>query len=219
MLSFSHQAVMLASTAAFLGFSHTIIGPDHYVPFIAMSKARKWSMHKTFWITTACGFGHILSSVLLGFLGIALGTALSFIDAFEEMRGEVAAWVLLAFGFTYLVWGVHRAIKKKHHHHHHHHGKDKSDITPWILFTVFFFGPCEPLIPILMYPAATESFAMLFLVVALFSITTVATMLCVVMLAVRGISLVNFSRFAHYDHAIAGFTIFSSGAAIKFLGL
>jgi nickel/cobalt exporter len=30
----------LTGLAAFLGFFHTLIGPDHYIPFIMMAAAR-----------------------------------------------------------------------------------------------------------------------------------------------------------------------------------
>ena len=39
-----------------------------------------------------------------------------------------------------------------------------------ILFTIFVFGPCEPLIPILMYPAAKSSVAGMLLVAGVFSV-------------------------------------------------
>jgi len=54
-----------------------------------------------------------------------------------------------------------------HGHKHAHHGSHAhvheegsgANITPWALFIIFVLGPCEPLIPILMYPAAKQSFA------------------------------------------------------------
>ncbi len=50
-------------------------------------------------------------------------------------------------------------------------------MTPWVLFVIFLLGPCEALIPLLMFPAATESWATLFLVTGTFGLATVATML------------------------------------------
>ena len=47
----TQEMILLLSTAAFLGFFHTLLGPDHYLPFIVMGKARQWSMAKTTWIT------------------------------------------------------------------------------------------------------------------------------------------------------------------------
>ena len=48
---------ILLLTAASIGFVHTIIGPDHFLPFIMISKARSWSFQKTIFITLLCGMG------------------------------------------------------------------------------------------------------------------------------------------------------------------
>ena len=63
----------LIITAVSIAFFHTILGPDHYLPFIMMSWARKWSALKTSIITLLCGIGHIGSSVVLGLIGVAMG--------------------------------------------------------------------------------------------------------------------------------------------------
>jgi len=82
-------------------FLHTLFGPDHYLPFIVMKKARNWSFAKTLSITIACGLGHVLSSVVLGLIGIAAGIALMKLEVFESFRGNIAAWALIGFGFAY----------------------------------------------------------------------------------------------------------------------
>ena len=40
----SPETTVLALTAAAIAFVHTLLGPDHYLPFVAMAKARGWSM-------------------------------------------------------------------------------------------------------------------------------------------------------------------------------
>ncbi len=60
------EIAILCGTAASIGLLHTLLGPDHYLPFIVMSRARRWTMTRTALITLACGIGHVLSSVLLG---------------------------------------------------------------------------------------------------------------------------------------------------------
>jgi len=205
-----------------------------------MSKARKWSLPKTSIITILCGIGHVLSSVLLGFIGIGLGIAVFKLEAIEAFRGDIAAWFLLIFGFTYFVWGLRRAIRNrphKHFHEHHdedahahvhahsaehvhpHEAKAKTNITPWILFTIFVFGPCEPLIPILMYPAAKGNMASVIMVTTVFGITTISTMLAMVMVFSFGLAKLPLRRLERYSHALAGLVIFLCGGAIKFLGL
>ena len=236
---------ILMGTALFIGFFHTITGPDHYLPFIMMSKARRWSTAKTAWLTVVCGLGHVLSSIVLGFIGVTFGIALIKLEIIESFRGDLAAWLLMIFGFVYFVWGIWRAMKNKKHTHvhmhedgnphehvHSHHDahmhvhEGKRNITPWVLFTIFIFGPCEPLIPILMYPAVRMPNAMtgqnivwLSLIVFLFAAATIGTMLAMVMISLRGLSFLPLKRIERYTHAVAGATILLCGVSIIFLGL
>jgi nickel/cobalt transporter (NicO) family protein len=231
---------ILLITALSLGFIHTVLGPDHYLPFVAMAGARKWPKLKTFLVTFLCGLGHIFSSVAIGAVGITFGIAVFKLEGIEAARGDLAAWLLLIFGFTYCVWGIRRAIANKPHTHLHphknnlvhvhqhshsdehvhvHQNKAKPSLTPWILFTIFVFGPCEPLIPLLMYPAAKGNSWVVVGVVAAFGASTIATMLVMVFSLSFSVSKLPIARFERYSHALAGFVIFLSGGAIKFLGL
>ncbi|MFH1594664.1 MAG: hypothetical protein ABID09_08215 [Candidatus Omnitrophota bacterium] len=287
---------VLYITAASLGFVHTVFGPDHYLPFIVMGRAREWSLAKTLWITFLCGIGHILGSVLLGMMGIAFGIGVMRLEALEEIRGNLAAWVLIGFGLAYFVWGLRRAIRYRSHRHKHlhpppqetpalageecgssasafaewhsrsasadksarcrledggrmprrssksegglHSGDDRhahghvhtgghshvhdkngKNITPWILFTIFVLGPCEPLIPLLMYPASKSSMTGLVWVTAIFGVVTVLTMISIVLLMSLGVNLIPLGKLERYTHALAGATILLSGLAIQFLGL
>jgi sulfite exporter TauE/SafE len=102
----------------------------------------------------------------------------------------------------------------------HIHARERAaNFTPWILFTVFVFGPCEPLIPILMYPAAKSSLSGLVLVTAVFGLVTIMTMLSVVLVSSLGMNLLPVGRLERYSHALAGATVCLSGLAIRFLGL
>jgi sulfite exporter TauE/SafE len=235
----SNEIVILAGTAASIGFIHTISGPDHYLPFIVLAKARRWSALKTAIITFLCGIGHILSSIILGFIGIFLGVAVFKLEAIESSRGEWAAWLLIIFGFTYFIWGIHRAIRWKPHIHSHPHLEENShshshshtmehshvhyrqevNLTPWVLFIVFVFGPCEPLIPLIIYPAAKHNMMAVVTISSIFALTTISTMLCIVLSAYFGLSRLPVRNLERYSHALAGLVIFLCGGAIKFLGL
>ena len=235
----SNHILVIAGTAVTLGFVHTVLGPDHYLPFIVMSRARNWSLPKTLFISFLCGLGHVLSSIVLGFAGIALGVAVLKLENIESFRGGVAAWLLIGFGFAYFIWGLHRAIKNRPHkhihmhadgatHEHEHvhesdhahvHEKKKTNITPWILFTVFVFGPCEPLIPLVMYPAANHNISGVILVALTFGLVTILTMLTIIAVMSLGVSFVKLGKLERYAHAIAGAMIFISGLSVQFLGL
>ena len=250
---------ILLWTALSLGFFHTVLGPDHYLPFVVMNKAGKWSNFKTFWVVLLAGVGHVGSSVVIGLIGIFLGYGLEKIVFFESYRGNIAAWVLVAFGLVYMVWGIRKAFRNKPHTHLHFHSsgdshshvhnhtsghfhvhaglqldmhphngnephshepsKTKADLTPWIIFTIFAFGPCEPLIPLLMYPAAKSSTASLIVITVAFGSITILTMLSIVFLSILGLKKLAFDKLERYSHALAGGTIMASGLAFVFLGL
>jgi nickel/cobalt transporter (NicO) family protein len=236
----SRESYILMLTAASIGFIHTLLGPDHYVPFIVLSKARQWTQRKTAFITVLCGIAHVGSSVVIGIIGIALGIALNRLVDIEATRGEIAAWLMIAFGFAYLVWGIKQSVKHKKHSHlhlhtdgtahyhlhehqddhtHFHRKTDYKELTPWILFTIFVFGPCEPFIPLFLYPAARNNLTDIILVTLAFTIATVGTMVTVVSFAAYGIRFLPRISMDRYVHAIAGGTIFLCGIGIKFLGL
>ena len=242
------EIFILSLTAASIGFMHTLFGPDHYLPFVVLSKARKWSRIKTIWITILCGLGHVGSSVVIGFIGIAAGVALSKLTYFESVRGNIAGWLFIGFGLAYALWGLRRAYKNKPHTHPHFHlngekhvhehthftehthlhdnnvnveseKMDYKSLTPWVLFVIFVLGPCEPLIPLLMFPALKHSLIGVISVSTVFSLITIATMTTIVLLMTTGIKFIKFEKLEKYTHALAGAAIFFSGVAIQFLGL
>jgi nickel/cobalt exporter len=233
------STLLLAGTAVTIGFIHTIVGPDHYIPFIVMGEARRWTIRRTMLITFLCGLGHVLSSVVVGFIGIAAGISLSKLEFFESFRGNIAAWLLIVFGLVYMLVSLRSLYRKKkhvhvHHHtdgidHEHEHGhfsghshihlESKKNMTPWILFLIFVLGPCEPLIPIVMYPAAENNIHGVIIVSLLFSVVTIATMMSVVLAFRLGLSRINLRPLESYVNVIAGATILVSGLAIQFLGL
>jgi nickel/cobalt exporter len=238
----SQELKALTLTAASIGFLHTLLGPDHYLPFIMMSWARKWSAAKTVVITLVCALGHIGSSVVLGLVGVALGLAVAGLEGVESLRGNLAAWLLIAFGLAYFIWGLRLVYRSKPHQHAHPHLQDAAHphlhphthlgehthvhdldtaktLTPWVLFVIFVFGPCEPLIPLLMYPAAQTGFLDLLIVTAVFGSVTAATMLAAVLLGRAGVDFLPIRKVQRYSHALAGASILLCGLAIQFLGL
>ena len=245
---------LLILTAASIGFIHTLLGPDHYVPFVAMGAARRWTTRRTLWITSLCGLGHVLGSVAIGMVGIGIGVSLHRLEWLEGLRGDAAAWLLTGFGLAYLAWGLKKAWRARPHTHPHFHGdgslhehrhghegphlhphlplqphghlhphphvelKVARSVTPWALFVIFVLGPCEPLIPVLMYPASQHSVWGTVAVVLAFGAATIATMLAVVYLATRGLERLPLDTAERYSHAFAGAALSLCGLGIVFLG-
>jgi len=234
-----NEAQILLLNAASIAFLHTILGPDHYVVFTAMGKARKWSLTKTIRVTLVCGAGHVLSSVLIGVVGLLLGAQLLSLVEIEGVRGSIAGWALLAFGLMYFAWGlrqsgrarrhshvhVHEDVVHDHEHDHHrdhlhvHDSASKSTITPWAIFIIFVLGPCEALIPLFMYPAAQHNPALVVAVATVFGTVTLLTMVAAVAVTTVGIQRVKLPALGRWEHAVAGASVAVCGGAITFIGL
>ncbi len=214
---------ILLASAISIGFIHTLIGPDHYLPFIVISKARDWSTSRTLFVTIACGIGHVLSSVTIGAVGIGLGLTAGRLEGIESIRGDIASYALIAFGIAYGTWGIWSG--RRGHAHDHMHGSKHLDyssrrsITLWTLFIIFVLGPCEPLIPLLMFPAAAYDWYGLISVTIVFGVTTIIAMTAAVYAGIRGLWSLKFGRLERYIHALAGGVIAASGAAINIFGL
>jgi len=285
MISMTDSTSLLYSSALTLALVHTLLGPDHYLPFIAMSRAGKWSLAKTIFVTVICGIGHVLSSMVIGVIGIIFGLAVLQLESVESFRNELSGFLMIGFGLIYLVWGVRYVIRNKphthwhvhadgtiHNHNHTHtdehlhvHSHDEirlsgnaiienegrilenraatvrermvdsnhsfkhnksSVFTPWILFTIFLFGPCELLIPLLMYPAARSDIWLVIGVVLIFGITTVATMTFIVVAVHISISQEfvhrilgtnHFQKYGRFGHAVAGFVVLLCGTTMVLL--
>ena len=83
----------------------------------------------------------------------------------------------MSFGLAYLAWGLRRAeecasLARPSPHertrprpwaqargeHVHVHDGGATRMTPWVIFVIFVLGPCEPIIPVVVYPAVKELF-------------------------------------------------------------
>jgi hypothetical protein len=239
------ELISLGIPAVSIGFMHCLCGPDHYVPFVAMSRVGLWSLRKTLLITMLCGVGHVLGSVTLAFIGVALGLILSQLEELESFRGDIAAWLLLGFGIAYTLWGIYHAARYSasdggsvqlasgqppandlsarpavgDHGRAAELMQRTGQFTPWVLFVIFLLGPCEPLIPMLMVPASQANIFGVMWVTLLFGLTTLLTMTTLVALIYLGLFSVPMPSLRQWGHALAGTVVIACGASILWLGL
>jgi len=238
----------LVSTAASIALLHTLIGIDHSLPFVVLGRSRGWSLRRTLAITALCGLAHVLSSIALGAVGIGLGVAIGKLEWIESTRGGWAAWLLIGFGGAYAVHSLLRNARGRVHSHRHSHGHKHGHgyehgyehehehdhqhaehrhpheaqhgaPTAWALFLIFAFGPCEPLIPLLMAPAALHHAGWVAAVAGVFGVVTLLTMLLTVSAGYLGLSKLRLGALERHADTFAGVAIASSGLAIQVLGI
>ena len=230
------ELILLFTTTASVAFFHTVMGPDHYVPFIALGKNKSWSLQKMCLVVIACALGHAVGSILLGLVGIYFGLELQVLSSFEGNRVVFAAWAMIAFGLIYGSWGLKKAfLRRPHEHWHAHDGVfhshqhvhdekhthihnpydlDKRDSSAWALFIIFILGPCEPLIPLMMLPAANKSVIGVIGVIAIFFLVTLITMLGVVIVGFYSLNRARFDFFSRFGSTLTGGSIAACGLLV-----
>ena len=212
----NHEIISFLSITVAVAIIHTLLGPDHYAPLAAFAKAQHWTKRKIVWITSFCGLGHILSSVVLGSIGVFLNFSLEKWKIVNSLRQEIAAWLWIAAGVFYLVW----AMKDWYRHKcgsDAFPGGNKTGAREWIFFVIFVLGPCEPLILLMQHPIVRGSLSVGLLVAGIFGVTTILTMMVSVLALSAGLDSFPGLKGNYAHFAAAGIMIFC-GAGMKFLG-
>jgi hypothetical protein len=111
----------LIAAAAGVGFGHAIM-PDHWVPLAVVARTRRYPMARLARLSGLAGLAHVLVSLLLGGLTIAVG--LQFRSTVEHAQNLIVGGVLLATG---LAFGALELSGRGHsHEHERHHGHGES---------------------------------------------------------------------------------------------
>lgn len=228
----------LMISAVTVGLIHTVLGVDHTVPFIALGRAHRWPMPRLLGFTLVCGLGHIAASIVLGGVGIAMGLSLNQLGLWETRRGQITSWLLIGFGITYTTWAFYRTLRNKPHTHPHLHNNgtfhahihshtqehihfhdepSPKSITAWTLFLLLVFGPCEPLIPLIMAAYTAGGWLTTLVIISAFGLATLVSMLLLVGLGAYGLSLTHLGSLERHTHILAGLVILITGFCVKYL--
>jgi hypothetical protein len=120
----------ILAAAAGVGFGHAIL-PDHWVPLAVLGRTRRYPLARVARLSSLAGIAHVLVSVILGGVIIAIG--LQFRSAIEHVEGTIVGGLLIATGIGFLVveltgHGHHHSHDHAHDHHStHEHGNDPAD--------------------------------------------------------------------------------------------
>lgn len=217
----SSDIFMFAAVAALIGAGHTLVNPAHYLPFAAIGKSRNWGIGRTLRLVLACGAGHAVSSLSVALVGIFCGAGVGVLSDLDIVRGNFVKWAFFVFAAAYFIVGLYRGFSGAVHLHCDGTacvasdgcnkapkvGANFSDRTNfWALFLIFTFGPCEVLLPLVMYPAAGGEWLGAFAVAAAFSLATIATMAAAVAALMAGLNVLKFdtSFLARWGTAATG---------------
>lgn len=164
---------VLLSAAAATGVVHTLLGPDHWLPLLALAREREWNGRRALSVTAVAGLLHCAASAVLVPVAVLLASSLVGV---QELRGSLAAWLLLGTGVALLftAWRRRRSPSSLV-------GRSVSSL----LLLAFALGPCEWLIPNAMAAWSEHGVGGAALVASVFTVATIITMTGVVALGLR----------------------------------
>lgn len=104
-----------------VGVLHTMV-PDHWLPITLLARQQGWTRAETAWAAAQAGFGHVVSTLLLG-LAVWLGGA-TLAERFGTAVDLAASAALVVFGgwIALSAWREQHHAAGEHHHSGHHHG-------------------------------------------------------------------------------------------------
>jgi hypothetical protein len=192
-------------------FLHAAL-PTHWLPFVLVGRAQRWSLTKNLLAVAAAGLAHIASTAIVGSLIVAAGMALDEIVA--GVLPHLSAILLFGFGAFYLVRSFVRRPAMA--------GGPALDLAEptvghaaafWGLVAVMALSPGEVLLPIYM-SSAQEGVGALALLTGVFAVGTILGMTVFTTLARAGASVLKLERWARYEGAILGLALIAIGLLV-----
>ncbi len=203
-----------------LSLIHALI-PNHWLPLIAVGKTEKWSRSQTLWATAITGVAHTLSTILIGIIVGLIGYKLSAL--YGVISETIAPGILVILGIVYLLLD----FRHHHHHHHHHHAPEtaqdsargKTSRRVAILTTLsiaMFLTPCVE-IEAYYFQAGTIGWTGIFIVSAVYLVTTLAVMLTLVSMGMKCAGNFKAEFLEHHEKSITGLVLVGLGLLALFV--
>jgi nickel/cobalt transporter (NicO) family protein len=194
-----------------LSLIHALI-PNHWLPLIAISKTEKWTQSQTLWATVITGIAHTLSTIIIGIIVGLIGYKLS--SSYSLISETIAPSILIIIGLVYVVLDI-----RKNHHHHHEMSpnvkEQRQSKSRWVailtsLSIAMFLTPCLE-IEAYYFQAGTIGWTGIFIVSAVYLITTVSVMLFLVYWGMIGAKTFESHFLEHHEKRITGIVLIALG--------
>jgi putative Mn2+ efflux pump MntP len=185
-----------------LALLHALL-PSHWLCFVLVGRAHRWSLARTQAVALGAGGAHVLVTALLGALAISIDYR-----RYHEWAEYIAAGVLAGLGLLYiLLHFVHAG------HHHERDVKVGDRIGILGLYVTVTVSPCSLIIPVL-FGAAGIGLGLFVALIVVLLLTTWAVMAVLVALAYFGIERMRFGFLDRFEKLIIGLVLIGVAASM-----
>lgn len=211
MTGMSATTPALIAAAAGVGFGHAIM-PDHWVPLAVVGRSRRYPLARVARLSGAAGVAHVLVSLLLGAVVIAVG--LQFRSTIRHAQDDIVGGVLLVTGLAFTLVEL-RGRRHGHGHDHQHHGEHHGP-TGIASVLVPFGAAASPdltILPVFLAAAAVGAATAVGSLIA-FAGATIATIVGLTVLATAGGYQVKGQWLDRWANLLTAATLLAIGALI-----
>lgn len=224
----TEAGLALVLTTIITAIVHTLI-PDHWLPFVLVSRAERWTVKRTMTLTALSAVMHVTVSICLAFVVVLAGRGAEFaVEGLAERLESLSGWLLMVFGAGYTLWfllrGGHVHSFGVHPHHHPHDAEPPvaeagglRALSGYTLAFIVGFNPCILVIPCI-YGAASLGPLTLAAVALAFAVSTIASMVLVTLAGLRGTSHLTSPFLTRYGEALSGALIAITGLLVLVAG-
>ncbi|MDR7232555.1 hypothetical protein J2X45_003663 [Caulobacter sp. BE264] len=199
----------IAVTAFAVAFLHAAL-PTHWLPFVLVGRAQKWSTGRTLGVTLLAGVGHVGLTIALGLALVLAGMALQ--PSLGGLFHLIVGGLMIAVGVFYIMRGRHNhALPEASRRTY---ASDRAAVAA--LVTLLTLSPCEAFLPY--YLAGMEHGWVAFLVLSgVLMAATAAGMLIFTSLSLAGFKRLGLQWVERYEETILGVALVLVGLAVAFL--
>ncbi len=221
-------AIVLFLSSCATATIHALI-PDHWLPFVLLSRAQSWSDRRLAALVVLAGSLHAAVSGAAAAVAIVLGTvsARGLLERTGWSLESLAGLLLVVFGLGYGIWAHLREARAHRpqsgppsgnagHVHVHGHLLERwfhGALSGGALVAIIGISPCALLVPVLL-AASAEGPGTLFAAGLGFAVCTILTMLTVALCATRGMRRIDLPFFARYGDLASGLLIAAIGLLV-----
>jgi len=196
-------------------FLHAAL-PTHWLPFVLVGRAQRWTPSRVLLAVAVAGLAHIATTALIGGLIVAAGLAME--QWVSGLLPHLAAVLLFLFGAFYISRALIRPAMAATGSAG---GAALESPTPnvsnaaafWGLVLMLAVSPGEVLLPVYL-SQATEGLGVLALLTAVFAVGTIAGMALFTLLANAGYSILRLERWSRYEGLVLGAALIVIGLLV-----
>ena len=194
-----------------VAFLHAVL-PTHWLPFVLVGRAQRWSLGMTLVSVLASGLAHIAATAAVGGLIVVAGLALE--GWVSGLLPWLSAALLFAFGLFYLVRAAMRRPALAGGPQMTVPEPRVSDRTAFLgLVALMAVSPGEVLLPFYL-SSADQGLAALAALTVAFAAGTVLGMGLFTALARAGASVLRLERWARFEGAVLGLALIAVGLLV-----